>query len=116
MTKWADKTDAGDGSKAIGDVPPQSLHAMGNQNRKATQEEKAHARRVILEAFPDLVPVFGAHGDYGGHRAPRDHTIAFRLQDIRGRFCSNVVWVSPNALGALTVSEVRSLVDRANGR
>ncbi|HWB02834.1 MAG TPA: hypothetical protein VG796_07390 [Verrucomicrobiales bacterium] len=56
---------------------------MGNKNGKATKEEKAHARRVIREAFPDLVAVFGAHGDYGGHRAPRDHTIVFRLQNER---------------------------------
>lgn len=89
---------------------------MGNKNRKATKEEKAHARRVIREAFPELVPVFGAHGDYGGHRAPRDHTMAFRLQDPHGRFCSNVVWVSPDSLGTLTVSDVRAMVDRANGR
>ncbi len=53
---------------------------MGNQNRKAKKQEMSHARRVIREAFPEFVPVFGAHSDYGGHRAPRDHTIAFRLQ------------------------------------
>jgi hypothetical protein len=88
---------------------------MGNKNRKATKEEKAHARRVLREAFPDLVAVFGAHGDYGGHRAPRDHTIAFRLQNERGQFCSNVVWVLPAALGVLTVSDVRAMVNRADG-
>ena len=27
---------------------------MGNQNRKATKEELAHAHRTIREAFPDL--------------------------------------------------------------
>ncbi len=89
---------------------------MGNQNRKATKEELAHARRVIGEAFPDLVAVFGAHGDYGGHRAPRDHTIAFRLRDERGKFRSNVIWLVPDVLGALTVAEVQTLVARANGR
>ncbi|HEY1053417.1 MAG TPA: hypothetical protein VGE39_26780 [Prosthecobacter sp.] len=88
---------------------------MGNQNRKATKDEIAHARGVIREAFPDLVPVFGAHGDYGGHRAPRDHTLAFRLQDERGKFHSNVVWVMPDALIALTVADVQALVARANG-
>lgn len=88
---------------------------MGNQNRKATKEEMAHARIVIRQAFPDLVPVFGAHGDYGGHRAPRDHTLAFRLQDERGKFRSNVVWVMPDALMALTVADVQALVARANG-
>jgi hypothetical protein len=89
---------------------------MGNKNRKATKKEKAHAQRIIREAFPDLVPVFGAHGDYGGHRVPRDHTIAFRLQNNHGQFCSNVVWVSPDALGSLSVSGVRAMVDRSNGR
>jgi hypothetical protein len=86
------------------------------QNRKATKEEVTHARRVIKEAFPDLIPVFGAHGDYGGHRAPRDHTIAFRLQDERGKFRSNVIWVMPDWLGTLTVAEVQAMVARANGR
>lgn len=88
---------------------------MGNQNRKATKEEMAHARSVIRQAFPDLVPVFGAHGDYGGHRTPRDHTLAFRLQDERGKCRSNVAWVMPDALMALTVADVQALVARANG-
>lgn len=89
---------------------------MGNQNRKATKDELAHARSVIREAFPDMVPVFGAHSDYGGHRAPRDHTIAFRLRDERGRFRSNVIWVMPDWLGALTVADVQALVARSNGK
>ena len=89
---------------------------MGNQNRKATKQELAHARRVIREAFPEFVPVFGAHSDYGGHRAPRDHTIAFRLQDGHGKVRSNVIWVMPDRLGALTVADVQSMVGRANGR
>lgn len=89
---------------------------MGNQNRKALNSELAYTRRVIREAFPDFVPVFGAHGDYGGHRAPRDHTIAFRLRDERGKFRSNVVWLMPECLGTLTVADIRSLVSRANGR
>lgn len=89
---------------------------MGNQNRKATKEEMAHARRIIGEAFPDMTPIFGAHSDYGGHRAPRDHTIAFRLQDESGQFRSNVVWLMPDALDSLTVAAVRSLVNRSNGR
>jgi hypothetical protein len=83
---------------------------MGNQNRKATKEERANARRVIKEVFPDLVP------DYGGHRAPRDHTIAFRLHDDRGRFCSNVVWLMPDWLRTLTAADVHALVARANGK
>jgi hypothetical protein len=89
---------------------------MGNQNRKATKQEMAHARRVIREAFPEFVPVFGAHSDYGGHRAPRDHTIAFRLQDEHGKFHSNVIWVMPDWLGALTVADVQAMVARANGK
>lgn len=89
---------------------------MGNHNRKATKAEMAHARRVIREAFPDFTPAFGAHGDYGGHRAPRDHTIGFRLQDERGRFRSNVIWLMPDWLQTLTVSEVQIMVARANGK
>ena len=89
---------------------------MGNKNRKATKEELAHARQVIRQAFPDLEPVFGAHGDYGGHRAPRDHTISFRLRDQQGKFRSNVVWLVPQRLGALTVADIESLVSRANGK
>ena len=54
---------------------------MGNINRKATRDEMAHAYSVIRKAFPDMEPVFGGHSAYGGHRAPRDHTISFRLRD-----------------------------------
>ena len=71
---------------------------------------------VIHEAFPDFVPVFGAHSEYGGHRAPRDHTIAFRLQDARGKFRSNVIWLLPDWLATLTVADVQALVARANGK
>jgi hypothetical protein len=88
---------------------------MGNVDRKATREEMAHAAQAIREAFPDLEPVFGGHGDYGGHRAPRDHTISFRLRDAHGNYRSNVVWVAPEYLGSLTPQQVRSLVMRANG-
>jgi hypothetical protein len=88
---------------------------MGNVNRKATADEMAHAAQVIREAYPDLEPVFGGHSAYGGHRAPRDHTISFRLRDGRGQFHSNVVWVLPQHLASLTVSGVRKLVARANG-
>ena len=89
---------------------------MGNQNRKATKQEMSHARRVIRQAFPALVPVFGAHSDYGGHRAPRDNTIAFRLQDERGKFRSNVVWLMPDWLVTLPVRNVRALVAESNGK
>jgi hypothetical protein len=88
---------------------------MGNVNRKATREEMAHAAQVIREAFPDLEAVFGAHGDYGGHRAPRDHTISFRLRDAGGKYRSNVVWILPEELASLTLGRIRSLVSRANG-
>src|SRR3954449_7043125 len=88
---------------------------MGNQNRKATKQEMSHARRVIREAFPGLVPVFGAHSDYGGHRAPRDHTISFRLRDQRGQYHSNVVWILPQYLASLTVADIRGMVAHANG-
>lgn len=89
---------------------------MANVNRKADEGEMAHARDVIREAFPGLEPVFGGHGDYGGHRAPRDHTISFRLRDRRGKYHTNVVWILPEYLAGLTVADVRSLVSDANGR
>jgi hypothetical protein len=88
---------------------------VGNVNRKATRDEMAHAYRVIREAFPDLEPVFGGHSAYGGHRAPRDHTISFRLRDAQGRYRSNVVWVMPEYLDSLTPADVHALVARANG-
>jgi hypothetical protein len=88
---------------------------VGNVNRKATRDEMVHAVEAIREAFPDLEPVFGGHGDYGGRRAPRDHTISFRLRDARGQYRSNVVWVLPEYLGSLSPGQVRSLVSRANG-
>ena len=88
---------------------------MGNVNRKASRDETAHADSVIREAFPDLEPVFGGHSAYGGHRAPRDHTISFRLRDSRGNSRSNVVWIMPQYLASLTPDDVRDLVSRANG-
>src|SRR5438874_13439161 len=88
---------------------------MGNQNRMATKDEMAHARKVIQEAFPDYVPVFGGHSAYGGHRAPRDHTISFRLRDRWGKYHSNVVWILPQYLASLTVADVRAVVAHANG-
>jgi hypothetical protein len=33
-----------------------------------------------------------------------------------GKFCSNVVWIKPEYLAALTVAEVQAMVARANGR
>ena len=89
---------------------------MGNQNRKATKAEMERIRRVIRDACPELTPVFGGHGDYGGHRAPRDHTISFRLRDERGQFRSNVVWLLPDQLRALTSEDIRTRVERSNGK
>jgi hypothetical protein len=89
---------------------------MGNQNRKASKGEMDRIRGIIREAFPDLSPVFGGHGTYGGHRAPRDHTISFRLQDERGQFRSNVIWLQPDQLRELTAANIRALVARSNGR
>jgi len=63
-----------------------------------------------------MVPVFGSHGDYGGHRAPRDRTISFRLQDARGRFRSNVVWLMPDWMSSLTAGNIRAMVAEANGK
>ena len=83
---------------------------MGNVNRKATDEEMAHAIRVIREAFPEYEPVFGSHGSYGGGIAPRDHTISFRLRDQRGKYHSNVIWILPAWLGQITVDHVRAWV------
>lgn len=89
---------------------------MGNRNRTATGGEMARLRRLLRTAFPDLDAVFGGHGDYGGHRAPRDHTISFRLRDERGRFCSNVVWLLPDQLRGVSVDDLRAMVGRANGK
>jgi hypothetical protein len=89
---------------------------MGSVNRKAEKNEMAHARRVIKEAFPEFEPVFGGHNAYGGHRAPRDHTISFRLRDQWGNYHSNVVWILPQYLASLTVDDVRALVGQANGK
>ena len=83
---------------------------MGNRNRKATRAEKARATRVIEQAYPGMRAIWGAHGDYGGHRAPRDHTIAFHLQNKRGRFRSNVIWLMPDQLAQLTVEQVHAMV------
>jgi hypothetical protein len=85
---------------------------MGNRNRKATRAEIARARRVLEAAFPDLEVVFGGHGDLGGRRAPRDHTICFRLRDAAGRICSNVFWLTPDELASLTVEDARRRVRR----
>jgi hypothetical protein len=89
---------------------------MPSQNRKATADEMAHVREVIAEAYPEYVAVFGGHSSYGGHRAPRDHTISFRLRDQHGQYHSNVVWLLPEWLASLTPANIRWLVNQANGK
>ena len=89
---------------------------MGNQNRKATKEEISSFRGVLKEAFPDLHAEFGSHSSFGGHRAPRDHTMAFRLKDNFGKYRSNIVWIMPEDLASLGPEEVRRMVKRANGK
>jgi hypothetical protein len=88
---------------------------MAAVNRKATGDEMAHAMQAIREAFPEFEPVFGGHSAYGGHRAPRDHTISFRLRDQAGEYHSNVVWLLPQCLASLTPADVRAMVAHANG-
>ncbi|MEM7165365.1 MAG: hypothetical protein AAF581_07875 [Planctomycetota bacterium] len=87
-------------------------HANPKPSKKALQ----HLRQVAAEAFPGHTIRFCSHGDLGGHRAPRDHTLAFRLVDARGKFRSNVVWVFPQELEQWTADDVRSRVERSNGR
>jgi hypothetical protein len=83
-----------------------------HSNRKATTDEMAYASQVIQEAFPEYEVVWARHGDYGGHRAPRDHTLAFRLRDRWGKYHSNVIWVAPQRLSSITVAWVKKVVAR----
>ena len=85
-------------------------------NPKPDKAGLQHLRDVAREAFPDLTVRFCSHGDLGGHRAPRDHTLAFQLVDERGKVRSNVVWVMPQSLQHWTADDVRRAVDRKNGR
>jgi hypothetical protein len=85
-------------------------------NPKPDKAGLQHLRGVAREAFPDCTIEFCSHGDLGGHRAPRDHTLAFRLVDARGQHRSNVVWVMPQNLKNWTAETVRRAVDRSNGR
>jgi len=81
-------------------------------NRKSTREEMAHATRVIQEAYPEYDVVWGSHGDYSGGRAPRDHTLSFRLRDHWGKYHSNVIWVQPDWLWGITAEWVQKMVQR----
>ncbi len=85
---------------------------MGSVNRKATRDEMAYATQVIQEAFPEYQVVWGSHGDYGGGRAPRDHTLSFRLRDRWGNYHSNVIWVNPAGLASIIVDWVKKAVKR----
>jgi hypothetical protein len=85
---------------------------MSHSNRKAEKAEMAHATRAIQDAFPEYDVVWGSHGDYGGSRAPRDHTLAFRLRDQWGKYHSNVIWVAPEDLLRVTAAWARTMVRR----
>jgi hypothetical protein len=85
---------------------------MGSVNRKATGDEMTYATQVIQEAYPQYDVVWGSHGDYGGGRAPRDHTLSFRLRDQWGKYHSNVIWVNPAGLFSISVAWVRKVVKR----
>ena len=79
-------------------------------NRKATKDEMVYATQVIQEAYPEYDVVWGSHGDYGGGRAPRDHTLSFRLRDRLGKYHSNVIWVMPDGLASITTAWVKNMV------
>jgi hypothetical protein len=85
-----------------------------HSNRKATSAEMARATEVIQEAYPEYEVVWGSHGDFGGGRAPRDHTLAFRLRDRWGKYHSNVIWVSPEWLSGITGEWVKQMVQRGS--
>jgi hypothetical protein len=88
---------------------------MSNINRKATKKEMIHIIKIIKEAFPDYVPIFSGHGNYGGHRKPRDHTISFRLQDNNGKYHSNVIWLMPDLLMTYTIEDIKRMVNKGMG-
>ncbi|GAB4158391.1 MAG: hypothetical protein Tsb009_35580 [Planctomycetaceae bacterium] len=85
-------------------------------NPKPTKAGLAHLRQVASEAYPDYILQFCSHGDLGGHRTPRDHTLAFRLMDRHGKYHSNIVWVMPQYLLSWTPEDVRRRVDQSNGK
>ncbi|CAN5414108.1 hypothetical protein BH11PLA2_BH11PLA2_27220 [soil metagenome] len=83
---------------------------MGRIKQKATGDVREFATQVIREASPGYEVVWGSHGDYGGGRAPRDHTLSFRLRDSWGRYHSNVIWVNPAGLRSLTAAWAKWVV------
>jgi hypothetical protein len=84
----------------------------GNKNRKVSKGEKARATQIIQDAYPGFDVVWGSHSAYGGHRAPRDHTIAFRIRDANGKYRSNVIWMHPDEFKTITAQDVRSWIGR----
>ncbi len=85
-------------------------------NPKPDKAVLAHLERVAHEAFPDWSVRFCSHGDLGGHRAPRVNTLAFRMVNAKGNYCSNVIWVMPQSLKGWTAEDVRKAVERSNGK
>jgi hypothetical protein len=85
---------------------------VGSVNRNAKRDDLAHATVAIQEAFPEYEVVWGSHGDYGGGRAPRDHTLSFRVRDLWGKYQSNVIWVNPADLSRVTAAWVNKVVKR----
>jgi hypothetical protein len=101
----------------VDNEPNRETHSMkgSHANRKATKDEMAQATEVIQQAFPEYEVVWGSHGDFGGHRASRDHTLAFRLRNRQGKYHSNVIWVAPEWLSSITVTWVKKMVNRGTG-
>jgi len=87
-------------------------HANPTPDKNALE----HLRRVAREAYPHYYIRFCSHGELGGYRAPRDHTLAFRLVDSDGKFHSNVIWVMPQTLLNWTAGDVRREVNKSNGK
>ena len=83
-----------------------------HSNRKPTKDEIEYATQVIQGAYPEYDVVWGSHGDYGGGRAPRDHTLGFRLRDRMGKYHSNVIWIAPESLSSINVAWVKKMVSR----
>lgn len=81
-----------------------------HSNRKPERDEIAFATQVIQDAYTEYDVVWGSHGDYGGGRAPRDHTLGFRLRDRMGKYHSNFIWIAPESLSSINVAWVKKMV------
>ena len=86
---------------------------MAHVNRKATDAEIDHAREVILEAYPELEPVFETPS--ARVAGSSENAVAFRLRDAQGKFRCNVVWVEPKEIERLTPDNVRKRVRQSLG-